>query len=318
VRKELLIKRKGPKGGSMNLEERRILESLAEFPQTNFVPVSFWYTYDDLDVYAFPYYPINLETVLTKGQEPSRPLIPNSFGRSVLKHWLWQGMVDIVKALHSFHIPEGQPDSQDVKSLGHFNLKPACILINSEGILLITDFGRANSDLKALTNASPTLDTYQPPPSFKTKSDWYVATFDVWSIACMMIEVILYILAIPEGSEKAISRIESFRQERQNENTDGSDSRSFWTETLLSSGAHNVKSSVSKVISSFRSLNDRYLTSVSNLLQDMLSIDPETRPLLGKCYMDISQPVATDDWPLIDVDEISISGLGCTPSLRNM
>jgi len=118
----------------MNLEERRILESLADFPQTNFVPVSFWHTCDDLDVYAFPYYPINLETVLMKGKEPSRPLIPNSFSR----HLLWQGMVDIVKALHSFHIPEGQPDSQSVKLLGHFNLKPACILINSEGILLIT------------------------------------------------------------------------------------------------------------------------------------------------------------------------------------
>jgi hypothetical protein len=76
---------------------------------------------------------------------------------------------------------------------------------------LITDFGRANSDMKALTNASPTLDTYQPPPLFKTKSDWYVAMFDVWSIARMMIEVILYILAIPEGSEKATSRIESHR-----------------------------------------------------------------------------------------------------------
>jgi hypothetical protein len=87
---------------------------------------------------------------------------------------------------------------------------------------------------------------------------------------------------------------------------------------LLSSGAYNVKSSVSKVISSFRSLNDRYLTSVSNLLLGMLSIDPETRPLLGKRYMDISQPVATDDWPLIDVDEVSICGLGCTLSLRNM
>lgn len=82
-------------------------------------------------------------------------------------------------------------------------------------------------------------------------------------------------------------RIESLGPKRQNQNRDG---------------ACNVKCTVTKVSSSFRS---------------MPSIDPETRPLLGKCYMDISQPVVTDE-PFIYVDEVSISGLSCTLSLRNM
>lgn len=64
----------------MNLEEWQVLESLAEFPQTNFVPVSFWYIYDDLHVYVLPYYLINLEKVSSKEQEPSKHLMPNRFG----------------------------------------------------------------------------------------------------------------------------------------------------------------------------------------------------------------------------------------------
>jgi hypothetical protein len=56
-----------------------------------------------------------------------------------------------LKALRSFHVQESQPDSQDIKSLVHFNLKLACMLSTSEDILFV-DHGLRESQFRSGIN----------------------------------------------------------------------------------------------------------------------------------------------------------------------
>ena len=80
----------------------------------------------------------------------------------------------------------------------------------------------------------------------------------------------------------------------------------------------DLRQSVKDTLAKFRACQDQYLNTVVNLLEAMLSIDPLERPPVSECLDVVSQDIPTDDWPLLDEDEISISGLGTNPQLRNM
>jgi serine/threonine protein kinase len=265
-----------------------------------------------------------MEDELGSKIRPSRP----SKYRSVLQHWCWQGIVDIVGALKVFHFPDEAILSQQLIA-AHFDLKPANILVATNGTLLLTDFGQARmKPFNPLGDSSLTAQigdpNYQPPPASLPRNIIPTSTglvdshpqiiglrwnraYDVWSMACIMTEVIVYITQGAEG-------FRSFRKRRFDEEESCA---AFWKKGS-GEGSYELKVSVQETLNRFRKTQDRYLIMVTDLITSMFHINPLQRPPIADCLAIISEDVPTDEWPLKDEDETSICGLGTNPQLRNM
>jgi len=304
------------------------LEFLAKSGTPNFVQLLFWYRCADKINYVFPLYPGSLHRAM-EGQLYSQiyPSKPSKY-RSVLQHWLWQGIVDVVGALKVFHFPD-EAILQKQLIAAHFDLKPANILVTHNGTLLLTDFGQARmKDFNPLGGSSLTAQTgdanYQPPPvsplhnAISTSVGLGIShtqdvglrwsrAYDVWSMACIMTEVIEY---ITQGS----AGFKAFGQRRINEDQS---SAAFWKRGATE-GTYELKVSVQEALNRFRRTQDRYLIMVTDLIESMFYINPLQRPPIADCLAIISEDIPTDEWPLKDEDEISICGLGTNPQLRNM
>lgn len=287
----------------------------------------FWYKVDDRINYVFPRYPASLNQILADPRFlPSECKTPNKYG-SKLKHWLWQGMVDILAALKFFHFPDTNniPGFTGNLIAAHFDLKPANILVDDSGNCIITDFGQARmrgivpgglTSLTALmgdTNYQPPI----PPYSQRQYRDHergppLSRAYDVWSVACIMTEVIEYITN--RGSEG----FRNFQAARRGEDPT---SQAFWkdsSQTVQQTVNYKLRQSVQDALDRFRSFQDQYLNTVTVLLEQMFDINPLNRPTIADCLEIVSQDLPADEWPLLDDGELSISGLGTNPQLRNM
>jgi len=256
-------------------------------------------------------------------QEPDRAQLPVKYIGSKLQHWLWQGMVDVIAALKFFHSPEDPELGLGLLIAAHFDLKPANVLVDEDGTLIVTDFGQARIDqLKSsggtyLSAHVGDLNYRPPPPGASVRefaaglgsvdeSSWSRA-YDVWSMACIMTEVIEYITnGGPDG-------FKSFRESRR---TEHDSSIAFWKASP--EGGCELRQSVQRTLERFRSHEDRYLNTVTDLLEAMFSIRPADRPSLADCLAVILPDVRINDWPFLDNEEISISDPGTIPQLRNM
>lgn len=300
--------------------ERDALQLIAESTQSHLIKLLCWFRYENHVNYVFEHYRGPLEQILNGTMnEPSNARQPARYHGSRLQHWLWQGVVDAISALAFFHNPITPHVKLGEMSGAHCDLKPANILVADTGNLIVADFGHAQLIQRSQRRSNTLTDlgdfNYQPPvPSTSNKepepniSDaaWLQAC-DVWSLACVLMEVIEYIKS-RDGPE----RVKQFRTNRENGNRLN---RAFW---IATPGGYEIRKSVRWTLKSFRSTQDQYLNSVTDLLEEMLSIDPSKRPTIAQCHARISQNVPTDEWPLLDNGEVSISGLGTSTLLRNM
>jgi len=102
------------------------------------------------------------------------------FTEGVVKHFMKQ-IMDGFKYLHS-HM-----------GTLHRDVKPANILVNSEGQIKIADFGLARAmDLKrALTNGHRIVTRWYRSPELLLGSQKYDYSIDMWSVGCVFGEVTL-------------------------------------------------------------------------------------------------------------------------------
>jgi serine/threonine protein kinase len=116
---------------------------------------------------------------------------------------LWNQMIDVASGLARIHNPDRGNDS----IIGfHFDLKPSDILVTNQGLLKITDFGQAliksvqeNDPYGIHRGGSP---IYQAPGACASRpsmgsgdvDDKIDRKYDVWSLACIMLEVLIFIL----------------------------------------------------------------------------------------------------------------------------
>ena len=128
------------------------------------------------------------------------------------------GVSEALTQLHSFEVPD---DHREGILFGyHFDLKPANILITTEGTFVISDFGQAYFRRSTDATTSKVVgmggaETYAPPeiddPNAKLNRK-----YDVWSLGCIFLEVIWYLMkgsaGVYELEDCRLTR-SSYRQE---------------------------------------------------------------------------------------------------------
>jgi len=280
--------------------ELDVLEEISKQNHKNLITLIHFYTWRDEVNFVFPFVAGNLEKLFSgKWSLKTYEAIGD-----VPNHWLWQQMIGVADGLRTIHVLDvHQYDPSRGRTIGfHFDLKPANILITSGGVLKITDFGQSMIKLVrpgareygTFTGGDP---AYQAPEGHPTRPAMLemfevlknstatsastsatgclegfhmdvTSKFDVWSLACIMLEVLVYIKDETGGYV-------SFRKDRGN-GTFLDDTRSLKdcvTRRLSSLCGTNPP----RLDISFRE-EPSYIRDIVSLLRDMFSISPKDRP----------------------------------------
>ena len=207
-----------------------------------------------------------------EGLNPKNPVkaqITPKLEGSILDHWLWVNLKGVVEALPLIHDP-------DPSIIGaHFDLKPANILVDDLGSLVVTDFGLTRikeislNSYTSLTNPGGDFN-YRPPPS---PARWN-RKYDIWSLACIMVEIIVF---VKHGSN-AVGR---FLKDLEAEDSVETRSQTFWKQDQ---GRCTLKERVNDLLKEVKNPRDQYLKEVGRLLNQMLSIESDERPTMDEVH----------------------------------
>ena len=146
-------------------------------------------------------------------------------------NWLWSQMIGVAEGLSVIHNPESDVFQRyGSRGVGfHFDLKPANILITNKGELKISDFGLSLIKLVHPSSGSYGIyrggaPRYQPPEvapvldpltsssgltlagQSESKPEVVKNNYDVWSYACISLEVAIYIFE--SDGVKSLERFE--------------------------------------------------------------------------------------------------------------
>ncbi|KAL6414533.1 serine/threonine protein kinase [Ilyonectria robusta] len=181
--------------------------------------------------YVFPFVETSLYSVLREGHfreelSPGPLRLPD--------HWLWVQMVGVARALSAIHTGIDNPFSEDEGKViaFHFDLKPDNILVTADRQLKITDFGQSiiqivDTDEERSAPLKQGDIKYNAPESRLNSLDirhnssgeprdiQVLLNYDVWSLACIMVEVL--ILLLDERRHTKSTELDVFDKELQDE-----------------------------------------------------------------------------------------------------
>lgn len=281
-------------------EEAHIAMHLAQRDAESFVAVYFalkyteWvYTYVEI---VFPFYDRDLrhEFELQKSRRASIPRAD-----SLLDDPLWTTLIDIVNAASIMH---EAVESGAVEASGHFDIKPENIVIKEDEKgaqkLFLIDFGQSAANLAGTTD-------YQPPEVTwpRTNTNPLGLKYDVWSMACVLLEVLVFI-------DSGFYELQMFRVR-----VKGNDesAMAFWQGT----SPHDIvlRHAVTDRLRTFEDQGDRRIQAVIRQLRTMLGIDPANRPTMRSCLGEFTRlnlnrvelGLATQDWIDCGLEKWNIS-----------
>ena len=182
--------------------ERENLEVFTRARHPNIVQALFFYQWRGQINFVFPFIDGTLENLLS-GQwtGPDKDYLET---RDPPYHWLWTQMIGIAEGLSTIHNPQNISLRRNEKrTVGfHFDLRPANILITMKGELKISDFGlslirRLAPDSQSYGGFRGGDPRYQAPEVSPTASEDVSESvrnrYDVWSYACIVLEVLIYL-----------------------------------------------------------------------------------------------------------------------------
>jgi len=188
--------------------EKYGMSRMKELNHPNLIQMHLWFDFLDTRVFLLPCYHGDLDELLRgtfdhRVFNPPQPLPPGPIGSASCTFpaggWLWKGMLGILDGLTQFH---GNAANQGVQAT-HLDLKPPNILINREGKMAISDCGTSRVTheyrTKLTTNQFVATEAYSPPwtereTELSHPQPKLNQSFDVWSMACILLEVLIFIM----------------------------------------------------------------------------------------------------------------------------
>ncbi|KAF5647075.1 serine threonine kinase [Fusarium sp. NRRL 25303] len=205
-----------PEAPLMNME-RDVLSMVSRIndpASKNIITVMACYRWKESMHFLFPFVEADLSDLLCNNNRcPSHLREKLKAHEALPDHWLWQQIEGVSRALSAFHNQMVNP-FKDVRGKVialHFDLKPANILVTDgpDGATLkITDFGQSiiqiMDDDKEISVPHNTGDPRYSPPESQAPSQHstrgseddlrVLLNYDVWSLGCIMIEVLTHLL----------------------------------------------------------------------------------------------------------------------------
>lgn len=236
--------------------EEVVLRYISRMQDRNIARLLFSYSHSiNNSIYSnlvFKYYPLDLYKIFNPPYSLNSDPTIYSLEKSALKKFLptldralplqknplWQGVLDIVKAVRQLHeLMSPENDSSDDKFIGaHFDIKPANILVGDDAnTFILTDFGqsrlkRLSHDEKDNITATPGTVDYQPPKNINGGMKLSLE-YDIWSLACVLTEALVFIFSETRHDADLEIRedvVEFHKERRQESGHEAVESANFW------------------------------------------------------------------------------------------
>ncbi|KAF4968334.1 hypothetical protein FSARC_4280 [Fusarium sarcochroum] len=227
--------------------------------------------------------------------------------------WLWEQLVGVSEALKTIHTGISEGDSGRV-IISHFDLRPANILVTADKKLKITDFGQSyiewvkdgNKDETFYNSGHPRYAPHESllmtgeetdlakekEPAKLTDEEQHNTligqlNYDVWSLACIMTEVLVYLCDGPTKVEELRKTLKETPMK----------DRFFIEKDKVMRLKPCVERSIHSIQQSERFQDDiaheRYIKDVANLLFGMFDTNQYKRPSSGAVLERLKQAEST-------------------------
>ena len=278
------------------------MSRMKELDHPNLIQMHLWFDFLNTRVFLLPCYHGDLDEFMRgtfdhRGFNPPQPL-PSLIGSASCIFpaggWLWKGMLGILDGLTQFH---RNAANQGIQAT-HLDLKPSNILINREGKMAISDCGTSRVTheyrTKLTTNRFVGTEAYSPPwtereTELSHPQPKLNQSFDVWSMACILLEVLIFIMY-------GIGGINQFRTAKRETDMDGraivnskSPGSTFWYFESQKQNTFKLKGAVAEWLDradAFAQLAEDNTGTISRLatrLRIMFKFNPSERGTIEDC-----------------------------------
>ncbi|KAM0335085.1 hypothetical protein ACHAQA_000119 [Verticillium albo-atrum] len=298
---------------SMERDVLQMVSRIARPASDNIITLLAFYSWRQHIHFVFPYISTDLNRLLRNNEGP-RSL---SLGDEALpQNWLWEQMVGVSRALSAIHTGMKNPfgDVPGRVIAFHFDLKPANILVTADRKLKISDFGQSiiqivDQDDELETSFMPGDMKYSAPES-RPKSAFFgeilagqpreimaLLNYDVWSLACIMTEVLTQLLA-PPGGPNALNRLDQTLNQAPNE-------RRFFDGSGLKQCVKSTLEEFQRAFPASRGQTN-YINDVVLLLRDMFQHDKFSRISSEKVVERLQEAHDAYETSSQEVDQIAL------------
>ncbi|KAH8655060.1 kinase-like domain-containing protein [Tricladium varicosporioides] len=272
--------------------ENKNLEQVTTLQDPHIVKMIKAYKHGDTFNLIFPLAKTNLDNLL-RDPEPDPS---NSTQGPVESRSAWDQVLGVATALGKIGGPNGAEamfgpsDKQQFQGV-HFDLKPANILINDKGTWIISDFGEStfqdtSRSTSRVVNHGGT-DAYAP-PEIDNLDSRFSRRYDVWSLGCIMLEVMAFVILGHEGlcGEKGLDKVRFTKLPW----SLTKDHRFFCQESQLQYGKYIVKKEITDFMKSLleservrgQHKSRVFVETILELITEMLEPEAEHRIEIGK------------------------------------